>query len=168
MEDDKKYSDLAEDWLDEYVSAEKDIDREIERLEYLTAKMTSISAQVMTGMPRATNASTDRMADKLGQKEELEASIRAAVSEQAKKRKQIEAVIRKLKNTEERAVIRLRYLDRTDWGDVLEVMFGMKPDFNDRYDTYKRRMYRVRGTALVNMGKILKESGEPNTAIPAN
>ena len=76
MEDDKKYSDLAEDWLDEYVSAEKDIDREIERLEYLTAKMTSISAQVMTGMPRATNASTDRMADKLGQKEELEAEYR--------------------------------------------------------------------------------------------
>lgn len=167
MEDDKKYSDWAEEWLDEYVSAEEDIDREIERLEYLTARMTSIGSQVITGMPRSTNASTDRMADKLGQKEELEASIRAAVSEQAKKRKQIEAVIRKLKNTEERAVIRLRYLDRTDWNDIQEVMFGMKPDFNDRYDTYKRRMYRVRGTALVNMGKILEESGEPNTAIPA-
>lgn len=168
MEEDKYYSKLAELWLDEYVSSEEEIDRQIERLEYLTSKMTSISAQVMTGMPRSTNASTDRMADRLGQKEELEASIREAVSMQAAKRKELEAVIRKLKNSEERAVIRLRYLDRTEWGDVLEVMYGMKDDFNDRFDTYKRRMFRLRGTALVNMGKVLKESDKPNTAFPAN
>lgn len=168
MEEDKKYSDLAEEWLDEYVSAEEDIDQEIERLEYLISKMTSIGAQVMTGMPRSTNVSTDRMADKLGQKEELEESIRESVSRQAEKRKQIEAVIRQLKKTEERAVIRLRYLDRADWGDVLEVMFGMKHDFSDRYDTYKRRMFRVRETALVNMGKIIRYTGEPNTTFPAN
>lgn len=165
MEEDKKYSDMAEEWLDEYVSAEKEIDREIERLEYLTSKMTSINAQVMTGMPRSTNASTDRMADKMSQTEELEEAIREVVLEQARKRKEIEAVIRKLRNTDERAVIRLRYLDRVDWGDILEIMFGMNSDFNDRYDTYRRRMYRHREVALVNIGKLLVEA---NTAVPAN
>lgn len=168
MEEEVKHDgDAAREMLDDYVIAEEDIDREIERLEYLTSKMTGISAQVMNGMPRSSSMSTDRMADMLGRKEELEASIRAAVDKQAKKRKEIEEIIRHLKNTEERAVIRLRYLDRTEWDEVLEIMFGGKSDFNDRFETYRRRMYRVHGTALVNMEKYMKQSGQPNTAIPA-
>lgn len=168
MEEEVKHDgDEAREMLDDYVIAEEDIDREIERLEYLTSKMTGISAQVMNGMPRSSSMSTDRMADMLGRKEELEASIRAAVDKQAQKRKEIEEIIRHLRNTEERAVIRLRYLDRTEWDEVLEIMFGNKSDFNDRFETYRRRMYRVHGTALVNMEKYMKQSGQPNTAIPA-
>ncbi|MBR3973039.1 MAG: hypothetical protein IKJ99_03695 [Oscillospiraceae bacterium] len=166
MEEDKKYdTEAVKARLEEYVAAEEDIDREIERLEYLTSKMTSISSQVMTGMPRATSASTDRMADMLGRKEELEESIKASVAKQAEERKSIEKIIRHLSSSEERAVIRLRYLDRTDWNDVLEVMFGLKPDFDDKFESYRRRMYRSHGTALINMAKYIKESGEPNTAI---
>lgn len=168
MDEEKKHEgDAAREMLDDYVIAEEDIDREIERLEYLTSKMTGISAQVMNGMPRSSSMSTDRMADMLGRKEELEASIREAVERQAQKRKKIESIVRRLKNTEERQVIRMRYLDRTDWDEVLEIMFGSKPDFEDRFETYRRRMYRVHGTALVNMEKIMKASGQPNTAIPA-
>lgn len=168
MDEEKKHEgDAAREMLDDYVIAEEDIDREIERLEYLTSKMTGISAQVMNGMPRSSSMSTDRMADMLGRKEELEASIREAVERQAQKRKKIESIVRRLKNTEERQVIRMRYLDRTEWDEVLEIMFGSKPDFEDRFETYRRRMYRVHGTALVNMEKIMKASGQPNTAIPA-
>lgn len=168
MDEEKKHEgDAAREMLDDYVIAEEDIDREIERLEYLTSKMTGISAQVMNGMPRSSSMSTDRMADMLGRKEELEASIREAVERQAQKRKKIESIVRQLKNTEERQVIRMRYLDRTEWDEVLEIMFGSKPDFEDRFETYRRRMYRVHGTALVNMEKFMKASGQPNTAIPA-
>lgn len=168
MDEEKKHEgDAARELLDDYVIAEEDIDREIERLEYLTSKMTGISAQVMNGMPRSSSMSTDRMADMLGRKEELEASIREAVERQAQKRKEIESIVRRLKNTEERQVIRMRYLDRTEWDEVLEIMFGGKSDFNDRFETYRRRMYRVHGTALVNMEKYMKQSGQPNTAIPA-
>lgn len=168
MEEEKKLDvDAVRKMLDEYVIAEEDIDREIQRFEYLTSKMTGISAQIMNGMPRSSRMSTDRMADMLGRKEELEASIRALVDQQSQKRKEVENIIRHLKNTEERAVIRLRYLDRTEWDEVLEIMFGGKPDFNDRFETYRRRMYRVHGTALVNMARYIEESGQPNTAIPA-
>lgn len=168
MEEEKKHDgDAAREMLDDYVIAETDIDREIERLEYLTSKMTSISSQVMNGMPRSSSMSTDRMADMLGRKEELEASIRASVEKQAQKRREIEALVRRLKSPEERQVIRLRYLDRTEWDEVLEIMFGSKSDFEDRYETYRRRMYRDHGAALVNMEKFMKLSGKPNTAIPA-
>lgn len=168
MEEEKKHDgDAAREMLDDYVIAEEDIDREIERLEYLTSKMTGISAQVMNGMPRSSSMSTDRMADMLGRKEELETAIRESVDKQVQKRREIEEIIRHLKNTEERAVIRLKYLDRTEWADVLEVLFGGKDDFQDKYESYRRRMYRIHGTALVNMEKYMKESGQPNTAIPA-
>lgn len=168
MENEKKYNvESMRERLDAYVISEQDIDREIERLEYLISKMTSISSQVITGMPRSSNASTDRMADLLGRKEELEASIRASVSKQAEERKQLEDIIRHLRNAEERAVVRLKYLDRTAWNDVLEIMYGGRADFSDREETYRRRMFRIHGTAIFNMAKYIEEASEQNTAVPA-
>lgn len=158
MEADKKFDcESVVEWLEDYVLTEQDIDSEIERLEYFVAKMTSIGSQEMNGMPRSTNASTDRMADMLARKEELEESIRNSVRKQAEVRKEIEAVIRKLRRVERRSVIRLRYLDRNEWPDVLEVMYGSRDDFEERYDTYKRAMYRHHIDALEEMAKCLNE-----------
>lgn len=156
MEAEKKFdSEAVRDWLDDYVLAEEDIDSEIERLEFFVSKMTSIGSQNMNGMPRSTNASTDRMADQLARKEEIEESIRESVRKQAEVRKKIEAVIRKLRKVERRSVIRLKYLDRNEWPDVLEVMYGNRDDFDDRYDTYKRAMYRHHDDALAEMAAVL-------------
>lgn len=160
MEAENKFdSEAVREWLDDYVLAEEDIDSEIERLEYFVSKMTSIGSQNMNGMPRSTNASTDRMADQLARKEEIEESIRESVRKQAEVRKKIEAVIRKLRKVERRSVIRLKYLDRTEWPDVLEVMYGNRDDFDDRYDTYKRAMYRHHDDALAEMARVLNEMG---------
>lgn len=156
MEAEFKYnSESVREWLEDYVLAEEDIDSEIERLEYFVSKMTSIGSQNMNGMPRSTNASTDRMADQLARKEELEGSIRESVRKQAEVRKKIETVVRKLKKVERRSVIRLKYLDRTEWPDVLEVMYGNRDDFDDRYDTYKRAMYRHHEDALAEMAAVI-------------
>lgn len=148
-------ADSVKEWLEDYVLAEEDIDGEIERLEYFVSKMTSLGSQNMDGMPRATNASTDRMAEMLARKEELEGSIRESVRKQAEVRKKIEAVVRKLRKVERRSVIRLKYLDRTEWDDVLEVMYGKRDDFADRYDTYRRAMYRHHEDALTEMAVVM-------------
>lgn len=152
-------SEAVKEWLEDYVLAEEDIDSEIERLEYFVSKMTSIGSQDMNGMPRSTSASTDRMADMLARKEELEESIRESVRKQAEVRKKIETVVRKLRKTERRSVIRLKYIDRAEWPDVFEVMYGNREDFNDRYDTYKRAVYRHHDDALSEMARVLSEMG---------
>lgn len=154
--------------LTEYVENERDIDNQIERLERLTARMVGVGAQVLTDMPKAPSVTNDRMADLLGQKEELEASIRAAVTEQSAERKKIEQVLKHMRNPDERAVIRMRYLDRSSWLEVRDMMFGGKDDFLEKEETYLRRTHRIHGSALVNMAKYIAETGEQNTAVPAN
>lgn len=168
MEEKKIDLETVREWLNAYLAAEQEIDSDIERLEHLVAKMTGTGAQVLTGMPRASNASTDRMADNLARKEELEESIRAAVSLQSLKRKEIEAILRHLPKPEERAVIRMRYFDRAEWKEVQEMMFGSKPDFEDRYDTYERRMHKIHRASMANIAKYIVEHDIPNTAFFMN
>ena len=152
------------DRLNEYREKERDIDNQVERLERLVSKMTGAGAQVITDMPRAPSPSGDRMAELVGQKEELEASIRKAVGEQAKERSRIESVLKQLRHSDERAVIRMRYFDRENWNIVTEMMFGCKDDFCGKEDTYLRRVHKIHGSALLNMARIM-ECDAPNPEI---
>lgn len=165
VEEHKHDSDIVRKILDDYVNNEYEIDGERDRLRYLISKKTNISAKSMDGMPRSSNSSTDRMADALGKEEELREKIQKMIDSQAVKRKEIEAIIRKLKNPEERQVVRLRYFDRAKWEEIIEVMYGLREDFDDRYDTYKRRMFGRHSSALTNMENYIV--AEPNTEIPA-
>ena len=82
--DEKRYDvNAVKERLNQYREKERDIDNQIERLERIVSKMTGAGAQVITDMPRAPSVSTDRMAELVGQKEELEASIREAVKSRA-------------------------------------------------------------------------------------
>ena len=160
--------DTVKEWLKEYLENEKEIDSDIERLEHLVAKMTGAGAQALTGMPRSSNASTDRMADMLARKEELEESIRERVSSQSIMRKEIEAILRHLPKPEERSVIRMRYFDRSEWKEVQEMMFGSNPDFEDRFDTYERRMHKHHRSACENIAKYIGTHDIPITSFPSD
>lgn len=166
--EEKRYDvDAVRERLNQYLSTEQDIDNQIERLERLDSKMKGVSAQVLTGMPRSPSASNDRMAIMLGQKEDLEQSIKEAVSQQSQERNEIEEILTHIDKPDERAVIRMRYLDRTEWKEVLDMMFGGRPDFLEKEETYERRMYRVHSSAILNMARYIEESGQQNTAVSA-
>lgn len=166
--DDKRYDvEAVKQRLTEYLENERDIDNQIERLEHLNARMVGVGAQVLTDMPKSPSVTNDRMAELLGQKEELELAIRAAVTEQSKERQRIEMILKHLRNPDERAVIRMRYFDRSSWPEVRDMMFGHKADFDEKEETYLRRTHRVHGSALVNMAKYIEETGDQNTAVPA-
>lgn len=166
--EEKQYNvDAVIAWLDRYRDTEEEIDGQIERLERLESRMQGISAQVLTGMPRSSSASTDRMADMLSQKEELEKSINEAVKQQSMERVRIESVLKKSCKPEEKSVIRMRYIDRSEWDDVLDMLYGGKPDFLEKEDSYERRMYRKRESALWKMARYLEDTRQLNIAIPA-
>ena len=61
----------------------------------------------------------------LQKKEELEADIRSDERDQKEEWSKIEAILSKLKHSDERAVIRIRYHDRESWSTVAEVIFEM-------------------------------------------
>ena len=125
----------VKDWLIEYREKERDIDNQIERLERFTIKMTSVGAQVISGMPRASGTPGDRIGSMVGQKEELENAIRSDVRKQSDKRKVIESILAQLRRSDERAVIRMRYIDREsrqarpDYAEVCRRFLADQTDF---------------------------------------
>lgn len=149
----------------EYREKERDIDTQIERLERLIAKMTSVGAQTLSFMPKAPSSVEDRIGGQLVQKEELESSIRMAVEEQSQKRRTIESILARLRFSDEKSVIRIRYIDRENWSAVTELMFGSRCDYGMRADSYQRRAFKAHGNALRNMAEVM--NGDPNMPAPA-
>ncbi len=156
----KKYTvDDVKEILRDYRDSEKDIDMQIERLDRIEMKLKSIGSPSLSGMPRDPSPSNSRMADMIATKIDLENEIKRSVEELKAKRKSIESIISKLRHSEERAVIRLRYIDGMGWDEVLDVLFGGKSDFLDKEESYNRRMYMIHGSALSNMAHVLNDGG---------
>ena len=165
--EEKRYDVAAvKERLNEYREKERDIDNQIERLVRLVTKMSSVRAQTITDMPRSQGTDGDRIGKLVAEKEELEADIRSDERDQKEEWGKIEAILSKLKHSDERAVIRIRYHDRESWSTVAEVIFGNVEDCLDREGTYIRRVHKIHGSALLNMAKIM-EDGEPDTEVPA-
>jgi len=161
-------ADAIKDRLEIYLETEREIDKQIERLERLQTKLIGVGAQVITDMPKSHSSSTDRYADIISQKEELEVSVRQAIQEQSEVRKYFENIVKHLRNPDEKSVIRMRYFDRAEWDEVVEMMFGDKEDFEDRLDTFERRCYRLRRNACIHMAEYMRATGSPDMAILAN
>ena len=136
-----------------YTYNEREIDDQIERLERLKLKLYGTSSKELTDMPRAPSASLDRIADLEARKDELEQKIRDMINSQQAERDWIESKVCKLKNPDQRAVIRMRYLDSEKWVDVCELLFGGKEDFVGKEDSYLRRVMILHGKALLNIVK---------------
>lgn len=144
----------AKELLQDYRYLNQEIDNEIERLESLEGKITAVSSPSMDGMPKSNNPLFDKMADSITKKIQLESTIKVLMEERDNKMKTIESLIRKLSKPNERAIIRMRYLDLEEWSKVLDMMFSTKVDYYEKYDSYKQRMFRVHKQALEKLDKM--------------
>lgn len=148
----------VKDWLIEYRNNERDLDNQSERLERLVMKMNSVGTQNLSDMPRTPTRTHDRIGDYLARREELEENIAATIKRQTATRTRIEELLSALKNPDEKAVIRGRYLDCLSWSDVSDLMFGGKPDFIGKEDSYLRRTHKIHGNALYHIAKLVAEN----------
>lgn len=156
----KRYDvDAVKNRLNAYRDKEREIDVKVERLETLVSKIKSIGSPGMSDMPKAPGVSSDKIARDLERKEELQASISSAVADQRTERKAIEAVLEKLKVSDEREVVCIRYFEGSSWSEVAKIMFGMKADYERKQDTYLRRTFKVHGSALLHIAMI-EEDGK--------
>lgn len=102
----------------------REIENQSERLERLETKLVGVGAQALTDMPKSPSPSNDRISDLMQQKFDLEEDIRATLEHRRRERMFFEKIIRRLKRSDERAVIRSRYLDGASWGDVVDLLYG--------------------------------------------
>lgn len=156
-EDKERYdTDAVKYRLIEYREREKDIDSQTERLDRLEMKILSIGSPTLSDMPKSPSPPQDRTTALIADKIDLENDIRQAIAEQRREKEAIEVILRKLRHSEERAVIRMRYFDGASWNDVVDMLFGGKDDFLGKEDTYLRRTHKIHGSALLNMAIIIQ------------
>ena len=137
-----------------YRTLNEEIDNEIERLDRMQDRASSVSSPNLSGMPKAPSPVYDRMAEMVARIVDLRTEIEDLIRERDEERKAIEALVKRLDKAGERAVIRSRYLDLEEWEDVQFVLFGNKADFDDRYDDYKQRMFRWHRSAITNLASL--------------
>ena len=136
-----------------YGELERDIDNQIERLERLETKMYSVGSPMMSDMPHAPSATNDRMAMMIAQRDELKARIEHRIAERQAAYEDIENDLSKLYRADQRAIIRMRYLDGETWSYINHTLYGGCADYQVNEDTYMRKVMRMHGLALVNMAK---------------
>ena len=157
-------TDILKERLEEYIEAEKDIDNQIERLEHLNSKLEGLGAQVLTDMPRSPSTTTDKMGEMYSRIEELDSVIRGMIKDHDEEKKWIEFILRHVRKANERAVIRMKYIDQEAWKPITEMLFGALEDYEEKYESYLRRAHFIHGSALVSMAEFIELSGDQNMA----
>lgn len=137
----------------------REIENQSERLERLETKLVGVGAQDLTDMPKSPSPSNDRISDLMQQKFDLEEDIRATLEHRRRERMFFEKIIRRLKRSDERAVIRSRYLDGASWGDVVDLLYGDEEDLLEREDMYRKRVFKLHGRALLSMAQYIEDNG---------
>ena len=149
----------------EFRDREEEIQDQLQRLDVMETRITSIGSPTISDMPKSPSPFQDRSAYLIELKIDLEQEIKKKQDEQKRERREIEKIIKCLRNADERSVIRARYIDcsfyhndrLSDWNDVNNSMFGGREDFLEKEESYLRRVHRIHGLALLNMTKYIEE-----------
>ena len=151
----------VKDWLNGYRELVRDINNQRARLDRMEMKLYSLGSPSFSDMPKSVSSTPDRNATKIDEKCDLENSIDEEELYKERKRQMIELVLKQLKSADERAVIRVRYIDVSSWDDVTDVLFGDREDYIGKEDTYLRRSHKLHGSALKHIAGYLMENPIP-------
>lgn len=156
----KSQVDAVKEWLQAYRANDEYIDRKLDELRVLRAKMMNPGAQELSDMPRAPSKQMDKMADYVIRAEKLEISIQNAVDVQEECRKAIESLLELLDKPEESMIIKYRYLFGMEWNDVMDRLYQKEEEYKQKMEAYRRRMYRCHEDALYKMARGWSGNGE--------
>lgn len=138
-------------WLESYQERQRDFEATCERLERLEARLTSPRSAALTSLPGAAAPDPDRLTVPLAELQEMREATAEQAADLRDLRYRIEGAVRLIDGPgwpNQRAVLRMRYLDGERWEDVCFMLFWRDPDFQTKQDSYVRRVYKIRKAAL--------------------
>lgn len=152
--------------LDALRNSEYNIRNQIERLEYVENQLQGIGSPSMSDMPKAHGKDSARVEYLIEKKDGIVASIATARAEREKEAAWLTELLDKLQayngdchillTAEEAYVMRLWYIDRLPaWADVAFTVFGDKPDYCGRDESYEKRARRMRKRAVEKIARHL-------------
>lgn len=141
--------------LVEYRDQERDIDLQYERLDALETRLYSVGSPEITDMPRNPSPSNDRISVLIERHIKLKQKVEMLCADRDKKREEFENIINMVALPEQRATIQMHYLDGHKWDTVNEMIFGTEDEFEDKRDSYMRRIMILHGQALQQMADVM-------------
>lgn len=84
-------------------------------------------------------------------------SLQELMSREQQEYEELIEIINALPCIEQRQAILARYMERQPWERVTEILFGHKEDYTERAESYKRRVTRIHGSALVSANMIISK-----------
>ena len=142
----------------EYRDGERELECENERLINIDLKLYSLGSPAYTDMPKNPSPSNDMVAVLVERKMKLERKMEKLVFSQKEKRERYESYIDRLSTADQRAVLRMHYLDGIKWETVSEGMYGTNEDFDDKRDAYMSRLMKLNKYSLQQMAVIINDT----------
>lgn len=145
-------------WLSQYTDEVRHIDLLIERVSALEYQINSPRSPQLDGMPHGSGRVCDPIGGAIARLDDLKSQIEAARESEEQLYRERDAAINQITGKrwpERQAVLRFRYLDMLPWAEICGAMFGSKADFDEKQESYLRRVYHVHGQALKELSKIV-------------
>ncbi len=135
----------------------EDLSAELQKRRELLETLSSgsaLRAARLTGMPKAPRGSTQARfeADRIGAKMAIQAKISRLEQSVMDRITVITDHSDEILHAREKALLlRLRYLECKCWSEVQEALFGSEPDFREKYQSYRRCMFRLLNSACADV-----------------
>ena len=149
---------ITRKYLEKYREQEQEIILQTERLENIKARLISMGISELSDMPKGPFNASDKVGDLVSQYVDLDKEIQEMIIKQKEKRKHIEKYIVLIDTADERAVLRMRYIDGDSWGNITKSIFGKEIGFDKKKDNYRKRIYRINVSAIEKMSKFVKKN----------
>lgn len=145
-------------WLQRYGEAERDSAALDSRVANARAKAEAAKVSRLDGMPHATGYAVDTLGAAMARIDGLEQEAQEARAHAVALYGEIDAAVKQLTGpgwSDRRAVLQIRYLDGCRWEEVAEMLFGQRDDYEEKADSFLRRVHKIHGKALAALAEFV-------------
>ena len=143
--------------LQNFKETSRDLEMQLDRLQMYIESIESPGSPTISDMPKSPSPDVDKFTVKIAKKIDLENCIRSTVAVLEDEKSYFETVLSHIRKADEKAVIRFRYFDSLNWNKIAEIMFGSNSLYDEKQDTYLRRVHKLHGSALLNMAIYIED-----------
>lgn len=153
-----KGTDAIKEKLQYYVTLQRRIDNQIERLDNLSQSASAPSSPNLTGMPSGGSNRSGIPERQALRKLELQEEINALMAEEKRLGKNLKGLVKKMENPDEQTVIQMHYFDQERWWPICEALYSKKRDYEWNQKKYLKKTFKLHGSALQSLAKIYNKT----------
>ncbi|MBD5469224.1 MAG: DUF1492 domain-containing protein [Lachnospiraceae bacterium] len=157
----EKKTDAIKRRLQDYTERRRDFENENERYIRLYQAAHSPKTPRFDAI-RKGSPDKDLMGNQVAELIEMEKDLKSEQEAIIEERKQLQRLIKKLKKADERAVIRMKYLDGMDWVDIAAALYRKQKDYKVAEQAYLDKAYKLHGAALLSLSIVLNGTRKGN------